>query len=64
MASGNVTFHPFKPGPTEIVRDSCALVGMAAKLFASLSVYHDTAQRSAAMNMAVDEALLETAAVP
>lgn len=33
-------------------------------LFANLDVYHDTTPRSAAMNMAIDEALLETATVP
>jgi lipoate-protein ligase A len=33
-------------------------------LFTELDVYHDGAERSAAMNMAVDEALLEQATVP
>ena len=33
-------------------------------LFADLTIYHDDATHSAAMNMAIDEALLETAAVP
>jgi lipoyl(octanoyl) transferase len=33
-------------------------------LFASLDVYHDLSSRSAAMHMAIDEALLETAALP
>jgi len=33
-------------------------------LFAALDVYHDPAPQSAAMNMAIDEALLEHAAVP
>ena len=33
-------------------------------IFAALNVYHDLASRSAAMNMAIDEALLEAAAVP
>ena len=33
-------------------------------LFAALDVYHDRAPHSAAMNMAIDEALLEYAAVP
>ena len=33
-------------------------------IFAALNVYHDIAHRSAAMNMAVDEALLESAAAP
>jgi lipoate-protein ligase A len=34
---------------------------MTKKLFASLDVYHDIDSRPAALNMAVDEALLETA---
>ena len=33
-------------------------------IFATLNVYHDLAPRSAAMNMAIDEALLESAIVP
>ena len=33
-------------------------------MFAALNVYHDTAAHSAAMNMAIDEALLEYATVP
>ena len=33
-------------------------------MFAALNVYHDAAAHSAAMNMAIDEALLEHAAVP
>src|SRR5438552_17034112 len=37
---------------------------MTKGLFASLSVYRDIASRSAALNMAVDEALLETAEIP
>src|SRR5204862_5253060 len=37
---------------------------MTKGLFASLNVYHDIASRSAALNMAVDEALLETAKIP
>jgi lipoate-protein ligase A len=36
---------------------------MTRKLFAALNVYHDIDSRSAAMNMAIDEALLETATV-
>ena len=34
------------------------------RLFASLDIYHDIDSRSAAINMAIDEALLETAKVP
>ena len=37
---------------------------MTDKLFATLAVYKDVAVHSAAMNMAIDEALLESAAVP
>jgi lipoyl(octanoyl) transferase len=37
---------------------------MTSALFASLSVYHDIDSRSAALNMAMDEALLEIAAIP
>jgi len=33
-------------------------------IFAALDVYHDIAPRSAAMNMAIDEALIESARVP
>ena len=37
---------------------------LTTSLFASLDVYHDIASRSAALNMAIDEALLETAEIP
>ena len=37
---------------------------MTEKLFASLDVYHDESSRSAALNMAIDEALLEIANGP
>jgi lipoate-protein ligase A len=37
---------------------------MTTGLFASLDVCHDIASRSAALNMAIDEALLETAKIP
>ena len=33
-------------------------------LFADLAIYHDESPHSSAMNMAIDEALLETAVVP
>ena len=46
------------------VRDSSTSVGMTKKLFATLSVIRDIDSRSAAMNMAIDEALLECAALP
>ena len=44
----------------EVIASTCPPKGM----FASLDVYHDIDSRSAAMNMAVDEALLEIAKVP
>jgi lipoate-protein ligase A len=37
---------------------------MTEGFFASLNLYHDAGPHSAAMNMAIDEALLETAVVP
>jgi lipoate-protein ligase A len=37
---------------------------MTRRLFASLDVYHEAGAHSAAMNMAIDEALLESVAVP
>src|SRR6516164_3952624 len=37
---------------------------MTNSLFATLHVYHDDSLYSAAMNMAIDEALLESATVP
>jgi lipoate-protein ligase A len=37
---------------------------MTEQLFARLDIYYDVATRSAAMNMAIDEALLETTVVP
>src|ERR1043166_2679925 len=41
-----------------------ASLGMTEELFAALDVVQDFTPRSAAMNMAIDEALLESAAVP
>jgi lipoate-protein ligase A len=38
--------------------------GTTQRLFDSLAVYHDIASRSAALNMSIDEALLETAEIP
>jgi lipoyl(octanoyl) transferase len=49
---------PFKAIP----RDSSTSLGMT--IFAALGVYHDHARHSAAMNMAIDEALLERVTVP
>ena len=42
-------------------RDVSASLDMTRRLFASLDIYHDAAPHSAAMNMAIDEALLEQA---
>ena len=36
----------------------------ARTLFAELTIYHDESPHSAAMNMAIDEALLESATIP
>jgi lipoyl(octanoyl) transferase len=41
-----------------------APLGMTEQLFARLDIYYDVATHSAPMNMAIDEALLETAVVP
>src|SRR5437868_6817048 len=41
-----------------------ASLGMTTPLFTALRIYHDNAPHSAALNMAIDEALLEQAAVP
>ncbi len=45
-------------------RDVSTLFDTTKRLFAASDVYHDTVPRSAAMNMAIDEALLEYATVP
>jgi lipoate-protein ligase A len=44
-----------------MTRHATAMIG---SLFTSLDVYHDIDSRSASLNMAIDEALLETATVP
>jgi lipoyl(octanoyl) transferase len=49
---------PFKAIP----RDSSTSLGMT--IFAALDVYYDHTPHSAAMNMAIDEALLEYATIP
>ena len=49
---------------SEISRDVSTSVDMTKRLFVSLSVYHDIPSRSAALNMAIDEALLENAIEP
>jgi lipoyl(octanoyl) transferase len=49
---------PFKAVP----RDFSSSLGMT--IFAALDVYHDHTPHSAAMNMAIDEALLEYATIP
>jgi lipoate-protein ligase A len=38
--------------------------GVHVSIFAALDVYHDFTSRSAAINMAIDEALLEAATIP
>jgi lipoate-protein ligase A len=45
-------------------RDVSTSLDMAKRVFAALDIYYDTTPRSAAMNMAIDEALLEYAKVP
>ena len=47
-----------------MARDVSDSLGMTRTLFSVLDVYHDVDSRSAPMNMAIDEALLETVAVP
>lgn len=49
---------------SEGVRDAPTSLEMTTRLLASLHVYHDAAAHSAAMNMAIDEALLDYAAAP
>jgi lipoyl(octanoyl) transferase len=49
---------------SERARDVSTSLDMTEGLFAALSVYNDTTSRSAAMNMAIDEALLECATAP
>jgi lipoate-protein ligase A len=41
-----------------------AALAMTKELFATLDVFNDAAPRSASMNMAIDEALLESATIP
>ena len=48
----------------EILRDCSTALGMTQRIFASLNVYRDSDSRSAALNMGIDEALLETAGTP
>ncbi len=48
----------------EPARDVSPSLDMTTRLFAALHVYHDISPHSAAMNMAIDEALLEHATVP
>ena len=49
---------------SEGARDVSTSLDMTTRLFAALLVYHDDTAHSAAMNMAIDEALLEQATVP
>jgi lipoyl(octanoyl) transferase len=48
----------------ERVRDLSTPLDMTTTVFAVLHAYHDATAHSAAMNMAIDEALLESAIVP
>jgi len=49
---------------SESARDVSASLDMTEELFAALSVHNDITPHSAAMNMAIDEAVLETAVAP
>jgi len=49
---------------SEGARDVSTSLDMTTRLFAALLVYHDDTAHSAAMNMAIDEALLEHATLP
>ena len=49
---------------SETSRDVSTSVNMTKRLFVSLRVYHDIPSRSAALNMAIDEALVENATEP
>jgi lipoate-protein ligase A len=49
---------------SETSRDVSASLDMTTGLFGALNVYHDIASRSAALNMAIDEALLAHASLP
>jgi lipoate-protein ligase A len=57
ISRDNLTFH-------QLNRDSSTSLGMTRPLFKALHVYHDPAAHVAAINMAIDEALLESTAVP
>jgi lipoyl(octanoyl) transferase len=46
------------------VRDVSTSLDMTKKIFATLDTYFDKPSRTAAMNMAIDEALLESASAP
>jgi lipoate-protein ligase A len=49
---------------SEGARDVSTSLDMTTRLFTALHVYHDDTLHSAAMNMAIDEALLERATAP
>jgi lipoate-protein ligase A len=51
-------------GLLDAARDVSTSLDMTRKLFVSLDIYHDASAHSAAMNMAIDEALLESATIP
>jgi lipoyl(octanoyl) transferase len=48
----------------ELDRDVSTSVDITNRLFATLTIYHDIAPHSAAANMAIDEALLESSTAP
>jgi lipoate-protein ligase A len=50
--------------PCETARDVSTALDMTTRVFAALHVYHDDAAQSAALNMAIDEALLDYATAP
>src|SRR5437879_8934991 len=60
MSSQVETFcvAPFKATPRD------ASISLGIRIFATLEVCHDHTPHSAAMNMAIDEALLEYATIP
>jgi lipoate-protein ligase A len=53
-----------KQSSSSAIRDVSTPLDMTRRPFNAVHVYHDFASRSAAMNMAIDEAFLETAKVP
>lgn len=52
------------PSSSLAVRDVSTSLEMTKRIFVALNVYYDIAPRSAALNMSIDEALLEQTVVP